>query len=462
MKKKQIVMLMVVILALVMGTAVVHALNSIDTFNDTTQSSNLGTTCTTVSSPGTDIRGVERDILVNRTSGGGTVVADANDTVPDSFSLSIGASTQGTALIQWDGVDGSCALNARGLAPLSLSPDDGIALYVRSVDLNGAVTIRVYTDQSNYSTYSAVIPTSIIAPGRIIYFPFESFTSVGAGANFGDVGAIELLVDGTYVDSLDMTIDFVNSDLTRDFGDLPSAYNAITLEATNGARNVLGTIYLGNGVDADPDGQTSSTATGDTLDDGITLITSDNWGDGSGQISVKATIPSGIACIVGWIDWNGNGTFDVGGTTGGVSELVHNAHAFNGTRDRTITTPNQTAYSGGIYPATLNARFRIFEQNADLFTELGIPLDDYNCPTLASFGQGGTATEAEVAGLLTGVARNGEVEDYQWGFGPNAVSLQSFSAGPGSSLPVYGVIGFAALVMVGLVALALRRERKQA
>lgn len=45
---------------------------------------------------------------------------------------------------------------------------------------------------------------------------------------------------------------------------------------------------------------------------------------------------------------------------------------------------------------------------------------------------------------------------------PTAVSLQSFSAGPGSSLPVYGVIGFAALVMVGLVALALRRERKQA
>jgi len=45
---------------------------------------------------------------------------------------------------------------------------------------------------------------------------------------------------------------------------------------------------------------------------------------------------------------------------------------------------------------------------------------------------------------------------------PTAVNLQSFSAGTGSSLPVYGVIGFAALVMVGLVALALRRERKQA
>lgn len=46
--------------------------------------------------------------------------------------------------------------------------------------------------------------------------------------------------------------------------------------------------------------------------------------------------------------------------------------------------------------------------------------------------------------------------------GPTAVSLQSFSAANSSSLPVYGLMGFAALAMVGVVALVLRRERKQA
>ncbi len=465
MKKQKFVVLLVVIMALVMGTAVVYAITIIDSFNDTTQTSDLATPCSTGDSPGSDINGGERNIFVERTSGGGTVVADTNDTYAGSFTFSVGASTRGNALIQWDGDDNVCTLNDRGLAPLSLAPDDGLTLYVRSVDQFATLDMRVYTSSAQYSTYTYIIPSSISSPGRVLYFPFESFTPFGGGADFTDVGAIELLINGSSVDSMDITLDFVNSDLTRDFGDLPTAYNNITLEGTNGARHVLGTVYLGNGVgsgvNADADGQPSTTATGDTLDDGVAFGPDNHWGDGSGSLNIKVTIPSGNACVLGWIDWNGNNTFDVGGTTGGVSELVFNGYGPNGTRTRTITTPTEGAYASG-YPSVLNARFRVFEPNADLFTTLSIPLDDFNCPTLDSFNQGGTATEAEVAGLLTGIARNGEVEDYQWGFTPTAVNLQSFSADTDANPVVYVVMAFAVLVLMGGVVFVLRREQENA
>lgn len=442
------------VLAMVMGTAVVHALLPVDTFNDTTQTSDLGTPCTSASTPGTDIINSERDILVNRTSGGGTVVADVDSTVADHFSLSIGASTRGTALIQWDGADGNCTLNDRGLAPLSLSPDDGLAIYVRSVDLNGAVQMRVYTDASNYSTYSYIIPNAVVAPGYIIYFPFEQFTDVGAGANFADVGAIELLVDGTSVDSLDITIDFINSDLTRDFGDLPSAYNNITLFANDGARHIPGTTYFGTVIDTDADGQTSGSATGDDTDgtsdeDGLDAVTGSDWGDGGGQIDMTVTTDAFAACVVGWIDWDGSGSFDVGGTTGGVSELVYNSYGFDGSNALNITTPTVANY-GGSYPATLNARFRAFVPNADLFSNLGLALDGFGCPTSES--------EANIQQLLNGLARNGEVEDYQWGFTPTAVSLQSISANSATPFQLATLIGGLLLVVLGGGALLYRRQ----
>ena len=439
---------------------IVQALTAIDTFNDTAQTSDLATPCTIGNAPGTDILSGERDVLVNRTSGSGTVVADADTTVANQFSLSIGASTRGTALIQWDGADGACTLNATGLGGLSLSPDDGLAIHVSSVDLNGAVTMRIYSDASNYSTYTYVIPNSITTPGYVIYFPFEQFTAVNSGADYTNVGAIEVLIDGTSIDSLDMTIDFVHSDYTRDFGDLPAAYNNITLFANNGARHSPGTVYYGSSIDTEADGQTSATATGDNTggsndEQGLSAVTGSNWGDGSGQISLNATVPSAelVACAVGWIDWNNSGSFDVGGTTGGVSELVFSTYVFPGTSTQNITTPTAADY-GGSYPATLNARFRIFQRNADLFTTLGLPLDGFGCPSLS------TASEAQIAGLLTGLARNGEVEDYQWSFAPNAVTLSDTGT---KSDPVWPALTAGiALLGVGTAAPFILHKRRKA
>ena len=437
---------------------VVHALTSIDTFNDTAQVSDVdAVACSSASAPGTDILGGERDILVTRTSGSGTVVADADTSVADQLALSIGASTRGTALIQWDGADGTCTLNATGLGGVNLTPDDGLVIWVTSVDLNGAVDLRIYTDAANYSTYNYVIPSAIVSPGYAVYFPFEQFTNVGTGANYANVGAIEVLIDGTSIDSLDMTIDFVNADFTRDFGDLPAAYNNVTLLANNGARHAPGTVYLGSTIDTEGDGQTSPAATGDNTggsndEQGISPVAGNPWGDGAGQINLTAVVPPAdtVACAVGWIDWNNSGSFDTGGTTGGVSELVLNAWVFPGTSVQNITSPTTADY-GGTYAATLNARFRIFPRNADLFTTLGLSLDGFGCPT----GE----TEANMAGLLTGLARNGEVEDYQWNFGPNAVTLSDLDTQPTSFPWVALAAGTISLVGIGGALLLLRRKR---
>ena len=444
---KLFALLMIVIIGLSLSPGIVKALTNIDTFDADAQVSNVDSTaCSSVT--GTDMVGGGRDILVSRTAGGGTVVGDVNTSVANSFSLSIGASTQGTALIQWDGIDGSCALNPTGLGGISLNPDDGLAVYVREVDLNGALTMRVYTNGTSFSTFSYVIPTSIAAPGQTLYFPFELFTPSGGGANFANVGAIELLVDGTLVSSLDVTIDFVNSDLTRDFGDLPAGYG-ITNFSENGARHTLGDVYLGAAVDADPDGQTDPLANGDTNDNGIGRIMSDNWGDGSAQITANINAPI-YACLIGWIDWNGNNTFDTTGTVGGLSERVVNMPIGSGPNTINLTTPTLAQYSG-TYPSTLNTRFRVFEHHSTIFTDLGIPTDFNGCPTPASV--------AQTAPLLTNLARNGEVEDYQWGFGPTAITLTNLTARSSTNVAVASI---AALLVLSGAYLLIRRSRKHA
>ncbi|MFZ0544505.1 MAG: hypothetical protein WAM60_03670 [Candidatus Promineifilaceae bacterium] len=424
------VYLLIVILLLGLLTSVVHAAAlNVDSFDNDFQISTFGTPCTTVT--GSDMMGGERDILVNRTSGSGTIQADVDSTVANSLAFSIGAATRGTALIQFDGVDGSCT-NSFGLSE-SLNPYDGLTLYIQQVDLNGAVTMRIYTDSSNYSEYSYAIPYSIASPGTEIYFPFDQFTSVGSGADFGSVAAIEILLDGTLIDSLDMTLDFVSSDYSRDYGDLPAAYSN-TEEVDDGARHRLGGIYFGTGVDSEPDGQESADATGDVArtDDETGITRAGDWSTGTGSVVIDVTKPNSVflVCGVGFIDWDGDNVFEVSSSIGGVSEVVYNNFILSdGTVNFTSPTPAQY---GGAYPTSLNARFRIFRTNDPLFSALGLTLDGFGCPTIS--------TPANVLQLVYGEATDGEVEDYQWGFAPSAITLGSAETRTPDGWPLVAVV----------------------
>ncbi len=171
-----------------------------------------------------------------------------------------------------------------------------------------------------------------------------------------------------------------------DFGDLPQTYST-TLEGNpDGPRHVVpatATLYLGNGVDIDANGQPTSDATGDDTDtdgdddDGISVI--GNWANGANGGMIDITV-AGTGYLIGWIDFNEDGDFTDSG-----ERIIERSVTPGTISNYQFDIPAGTFGSGAV---TLNARFRLFDA-APLF------------PSLSYFG----------------FAANGEVEDYQWVWG---------------------------------------------
>lgn len=147
-----------------------------------------------------------------------------------------------------------------------------------------------------------------------------------------------------------------------DFGDARASYG--TLSANDGARHRTGSnLYLGAGVDLEAEGKPSEGADQDAFDDGVTF--SNNLSPGNPvTIDVVASLPG---VLNAWIDLNGNGTFEAS------DRIFTNRNLAIGVNSLTITVPS-TAVTGQSF-----ARFRFSSQS-----NLG----------------------------PTGVAQDGEVEDY--------------------------------------------------
>lgn len=159
-----------------------------------------------------------------------------------------------------------------------------------------------------------------------------------------------------------------------DFGDAPTEYP--TLLADDGARhNLEGGLTLGASVDYEADGLPSLDASGDGLDDDgvVFLDPEDNVTTGISASDVFATIEvtaSGDGYLQGWIDFNRDGVWDA-------SEQI----------------------------AT------------DVFVTAGVNSISFAVPTGADFVVGETYARFRLssqAGIgVTGLAPDGEVEDYQ-------------------------------------------------
>lgn len=191
-----------------------------------------------------------------------------------------------------------------------------------------------------------------------------------------------LTINTSNVTDVDFT--FV-SNVNYDYGDLPLSYGITTL-TQDGARHIIpnggSTVYLGAAPDADTNGVATALANGDdTLgsddENGITLLSPTSWTNGTvasgngGDIQVSVT---GSGWLVGWIDWNHDGSFL------DPDEFIVS---------RAVTTGNTTiefnipAGTIGSTSESWLSRFRVFT------TEPPFPLFSY-----------------------TGVATNGEVEDH--------------------------------------------------
>ncbi len=176
-----------------------------------------------------------------------------------------------------------------------------------------------------------------------------------------------------------------------DWGDLPDpAYP--TLSANNGPRHAMTpALYLGACVDGEADGQPNATATGDDVavgnpvfgnaqctddEDGVTLVTPLVAGQ-QACVAVTAHNATGAPAVLqGWIDFNGNGSLADAG-------------------DALAFTPNALVPNGGVS----NQQYC------------------FNVPAGATFAGGQSAMRfrlSSAGGLgFTGVAPDGEVEDYQ-------------------------------------------------
>jgi len=198
-----------------------------------------------------------------------------------------------------------------------------------------------------------------------------------------------------------------------DYGDLPNSYR--TTIASEGPGHILGNLRLGANISSEANGQPKADAAGDTYDDGIGF-TSEPWMPGV-TVGLTADVVGSNGYLVGWFDWNNDGTLSV-------DEMIVFGNVANGSNDLSISIPSDANTSGG----HVFMRFRLYDKT-----------------TLTGVSP-------------TGLARNGEVEDYRHRFYPTAITLSSITA---RSAPAAIAIGAAALLgLLALGALFVARRRK--
>jgi PKD repeat protein len=157
-------------------------------------------------------------------------------------------------------------------------------------------------------------------------------------------------------------------DCCIDFGDAPSPYP--TLIANNGAGHInYGLLYLGSKVDNEPDGQPQPLALGDdnsALDDedGVQFVGS--WYNG-GIATVKVQA-SGAGFLNAWMDFNMNGSWAQTG-----EQVFTNTPLTAGINTLTFNIPAST-YTGATF-----MRFRFSSQGSLSYTGLAIDgeVEDY-------------------------------------------------------------------------------------
>lgn len=275
-----------------LGTVTISSVQSdgsqgtiIDTFDDTTQS--VAASFSTVNQASTfspaapESIGNERDLFVQLTSANGRVELSANSDVPDHLDFGTLSGSSGLGRVVWDGADGNATtLNATGLGGVDLTANsaDRITL-LAGTELGGEVTINIYSSAGQVSRSTFAIPaTNMALATASVSILFSSFTPVsGGGADFTDVGAIELILEPTAV--ADGRIDTIAT-----FGPTPiagpNAANTSSIDlrlnksVNNSAPTLGGNVVWTISVSNDGPGNATGVTVQDNLPTGVTYVSS--------------------------------------------------------------------------------------------------------------------------------------------------------------------------------------------
>lgn len=347
------------------------------------------------------------------------------------------AGVTGVLTVTWDGNDndGGTTLDPDGLDPDGSGPgvtnlvdgtNDGILMTVLSADQDSVVSLKAYSDGSNWSEASISVPAcSADQLERFdLFFPFDDtslWTDTGSGVDWQDLGALVLVIEGD--SALDFVIDNLEATTAREYGDLPSSYGTSVLDACH----IPQVLRLGFNCDAEGDDNASNDTQGDDTDqpyddeDGVRPT--GTWADTTdgGHIEIIVTGCSGTCYLNGWINWNSDSDsdFDDAG-----EHVFTDEPLGSGTHDLDFDIPSGVTFDDDYY----YARFRICE----------------------SSGECDTVTAQDIS--------NGEIEDYRWYWGPTAITLTDITA---RSSTLYAALGAVALAAVGLMGavVILRRRR---
>lgn len=149
--------------------------------------------------------GGERDMYVELIQGTDPFSSVSLISAGGMLRLASDTMVTGNAKIIWDGVDGNAlAINHTGLGGIDLTEFNGntmtgIALTSGADHPDAKIKLRIYTDANNWSEYTTTVPESPggAATGQAV-FRFDDVPTAkgGAGANFSNVGALELTFEG--------------------------------------------------------------------------------------------------------------------------------------------------------------------------------------------------------------------------------------------------------------------------
>ncbi|MGB6042523.1 MAG: hypothetical protein WBF93_05130 [Pirellulales bacterium] len=149
------------------------------------------------------ILGMERDLVLRQFTAEGhaqLLVGDfGGGTLMD---LSLSSMTSAQAIITWDGLDGDLSLDPNGLGGVDLTADgseDALTLSVLFSDLPVGAAITVFSGPNDASILEVSLEPNVDDSQNEVYgIAFSAFEILsGNGADFTNVGAIQLAIGGT-------------------------------------------------------------------------------------------------------------------------------------------------------------------------------------------------------------------------------------------------------------------------
>jgi len=288
-----------------------------------------GSYCVVVSGPCNRVTNCASLTVLTRVSAIGPV--DQTHCPGDPVAFSVAASGSGPLSYQWSrgGVDLPGATSDTLVLPSVAVADTGtycVAVHGACNSLTNCATLTVTppptitsqpTNQLVYVNSNATFDVTASGTGSLSYqWRFNGAELPGETASMLTVVNSQPANEGAYsvvvldgICSVTSTVATLN--LFRDFGDAP-APTYPTLLAANGARHlIVPGFHLGARIDAESDGQPTSSANGDDLnegpndEDGVTFLTPVI----PGLIVSLQVVASADGRLDGWLDFNGNGSW---------------------------------------------------------------------------------------------------------------------------------------------------------